>query len=139
LDWRDLCPRADRDHDLATADLVGMAVVGDRDPTPADDLAGPAVAHGSGRLECLDVARIVRLIGVRRTVDHVVATLRSSLPGVRIGVRGMARRGIEERLRRHTADVWTAPAKPLAVDDGDARAALAGLVRGRLAGGPGTD
>src|SRR5439155_26542711 len=53
----------------------------------------------------------LRLVGVRRPVDHVIATLRCALPGIVLAA-GPPGGAVEERLRRNAADVRTAATEP---------------------------
>ena len=125
---------------LAAVELVGRAVVADLDDRAAPgDPGRPAIGDRAGRLERLDVARVVGLVGVRRPVDHVVAPGRRPRPRVGRRVRRVVRGAVEQRLGRDAADVRTAAAEPAAIDDGHGRAELARLVGGRLAGRAGAD
>ncbi len=136
---RNLRPRADGHDDVLAADLVGPVVVPDLDPSAPDDPRRAAEADGSHVLEPLDVRCVVRLLGARRPVDHVVAGRGRPAPRVRRRVRGVLRRTVEEGFRRQAADERTAPAEPQPIDDGDGRTTSACFVGGGLAGRAGTD
>ena len=138
LERRDPGARSDRDHDVPPGDLVLGAVVGDRDDAARRDPGRPAIADGAGRLERLDMRRVVGLLGIGRAVDHVVAPLGGPFPAVARAA-PVAFRGVEEALRRDAPDVRARAAEPAAVDHRHRRAELARLVRGGLAGRAGTD
>ena len=56
LDRRPLRDRPDRDDDVGRGELVGHAVVADRDAARLHDRRGPAIDDRAGRRQCLDVA-----------------------------------------------------------------------------------
>jgi hypothetical protein len=85
------------------------------------------------------VARVVRFGGVGGSIDHVIAAGRRPGPVVTVAFEVMHRGRVEKGLRRDAADVGARAAEPASIDDEHARASIAGLVRGRLAGGTGAD
>ena len=138
-DRRPLGPRSGRDHHVAAVERVGHPVVGYFHVAAPDDPAGPAIRHGAGLLQGLDMRRVVGLRRIGGPVDHVVAMGGGAAPRVGPGVRRMTGSRVEERLRGQAADVRAAPPEPPSIDYGDTGPALAGLVRGRLAGRAGAD
>ena len=131
--------RADGDDDVLRGQLVAGPVMGDADAALADDARVAAVEDGTRLLERAHMARVVRLGGVRRAVDHEVAVLRRPRPVVAGRVRVVLRRRMEQRLRWQAADMRATAAEPLPVDHGDRRAERARLVGRRLAARSGPD
>ena len=112
---------------FAAGQLVDGVLVADLDPTRADDPGGAPDRRCAGRLEGGHVARVVRILGIARAVDHVVATRGCPLPVVRRRVRRVASGRVQQGLRGDAADERAAPAEPAPVHDRDARAELASL------------
>jgi hypothetical protein len=138
LDRRHLRHRPDRQQDVVRREPAVPVRAAHLDLAARGDARIAADDRGPDALERLDVARVVGLLGVRRTVDHVVAPLRGPPPRV-VLAGGVAARAVEQGLRRDAADVRAAAAEPEAVGDRDPCPALPGLVRRRLAGRPGAD
>jgi hypothetical protein len=81
LDRRDPGRRANRDDHVPCAELGHRIVAGrHRDPPRRGDPAGTAEGGRACALERRDMRAVVRLGGPGRAVDHVVATLRGTLP-----------------------------------------------------------
>ncbi len=131
--------RADGDDHVVGGQVVVLAVVADPDDAAVDDASLTAVDRGARLLERFCVARVVRLRGVGRAVDHVVATDRRARPFVGRRVLVMLVCAVQQRLGRDAADVRATATEPALVRDRDRGAQLARLVRSRLTGGAGAD
>src|SRR5439155_14275755 len=137
LELRHLRDRADRDDDVFGLELARALLRLDKDVTRCGDARRPAHRDDSDRFVAFDVPGVVGVVAALAD-DHVIAARRSLLPRIVAAARAH-RGGVEQGLRRHAAPERARAAEEIALHERHARAARAGVIRGRLTGGARAD